>query len=185
MIDKTEQFNELERAVQKHQKLKDSIAEERQFAKPSVDMIEEIGPGYLRILLRRSQECLAAYEQASGLLLYDFEGQAVQIRPRRVCLCGSTRFREAFQQASLQETLAGKIVLSIGVDFKSDQGDRLTEADKARLDELHLRKIDIADEVLILDVNGYIGESTAREITYAHQHEKRLRWWQQEQDRKG
>src|SRR5205085_10771505 len=69
--------------------------------------------------------------------------------PIIVCLCGSTRFGEAFRKANLEETLAGKIVLSIGCDFKSDDALGLTEADKERLDELHLRKIDLADEVLI------------------------------------
>src|SRR6266704_190453 len=40
--------------------------------------------------------------------------------PIIVCLCGSTRFSEAFHEANLRETLVGKIVLSIGCDFKSD-----------------------------------------------------------------
>src|SRR5437879_5969054 len=75
-------------------------------------------------------------------------------KPRIVCLCGSTRFSDAFHEANLRETLAGKIVLSIGCDFKSDTdlllAGELTAEDKRRLDELHLRKIDLADEVLIL-----------------------------------
>ncbi len=96
--------------------------------------------------------------------------------PTIVCLCGSTRFSEAFREANLRETLAGKIVLSIGCDFKSDQALGLTEEDKARLDELHLRKIDLASEVLILNVDNYIGESTAREIQYARAHGKLIRY---------
>lgn len=88
-------------------------------------------------------------------------------KPIIVCLCGSTRFSQAFRDANLRETLAGKIVLSIGCDFKSDDALGLNEYDKKRLDELHLRKIDLADEVLILNVDGYIGESTQRELTYA------------------
>lgn len=101
-------------------------------------------------------------------------------KPLIVCLCGSTRFSKAFHEANLRETLAGKIVLSIGCDFKSDTdlliAGQLTEADKQRLDELHLRKIDLADEVLILNVDGYIGESTAREISYAQTHGKHIRY---------
>ena len=97
-------------------------------------------------------------------------------RPTIVCLCGSTRFYEAFREANLRETLAGKIVLSIGCDFKSDDALGLTEADKKRLDELHLRKISLADEVLILNVGGYIGTSTANEISYAREAGKLLRW---------
>ena len=104
----------------------------------------------------------------------------VPIVPIIVCLCGSTRFSETFHEANLRETLAGKIVLSIGCDFKSDSdleiAGQLTEEDKKRLDELHLRKIDLADEVLILNVGGYIGVSTAREAAYAKLHGKRIRW---------
>lgn len=123
--------------------------------------------------------------------------------PRRtiVCLCGSTRFYEEFQKANYRETMAGKIVLSVGFYPHSSEtahGETVgcTSVQKEALDELHLRKIDIADEVLILNVretycpacghfrvgtrNGrtsccdaqaearpYIGESTARELAYA------------------
>ena len=96
--------------------------------------------------------------------------------PRIVCLCGSTRFSEAFREANLRETLAGKIVLSIGCDFKSDNALGLTPADKSRMDELHLCKIELADEVLILNVGGYIGESTNRELEFARRLHKVVRF---------
>ncbi len=97
-------------------------------------------------------------------------------KPIIVCLCGSTRFGEAFRRANQQETLAGKIVLTIDCDFKSDDAVALVPEVKQRLDELHLRKIDLADEILVLNVGGYIGRSTRREIGYARQHGKRVRW---------
>jgi hypothetical protein len=97
-------------------------------------------------------------------------------RPKLVCLCGSTRFGDAFREANLRETLAGNIVLTIGCDFKSNDALGLGPADKARLDELHLRKIDMADEILVLDVKGYIGESTKREIQYAIRAAKGIRF---------
>ena len=97
-------------------------------------------------------------------------------RPTIVCLCGSTRFGDAFRAANLRETLAGRIVLSIGCDFKSDDALDLTDADKVRLDELHKRKIDLADEVLILNVGQYIGQSTNSELAYAMAHGKRVRF---------
>ena len=93
-----------------------------------------------------------------------------------VCLCGSTRFMEAFQEANLRETLAGKIVLSVGCDTKSDSQLGLSEEVKAGLDALHLNKIDLADEILVLNVGGYVGRSTAREILYAYEHDKPIRW---------
>ena len=103
-------------------------------------------------------------------------------RPTIVCLCGSTRFGDAFQDANLKETLEGKIVLSIGCNMKSDSeifghlpADELQEI-KTRLDDLHSRKIEMADEVLILNVDGYIGESTSRELTYARELGKAVRF---------
>ena len=85
---------------------------------------------------------------------------------------------EAFFEAGWQETLAGKIVLSVGVcKHAADHGaEALGEDVVRRLDELHLRKIDLADEVLILNVGGYIGESTRRELAYARKKGKRLRF---------
>src|SRR6266568_2334535 len=101
-----------------------------------------------------------------------------QKKPIVVCLCGSTRFGEAYQEMNLRETLAGNIVLSIGINTKSDAD--LIKAgwkiDKEALDTLHLHKIDLADEVFILNVDGYIGESTRREVDYAIRQGKRIRW---------
>lgn len=105
-------------------------------------------------------------------------------RPTIVCLCGSTRFSQAFHDANLRETLDGKIVLSIGCDTKSDTdlllAGEMTPEKKASLDELHLRKIDLASEVLILNCNGYIGDSTRRELEYARAHGKTIRWLEEE-----
>ncbi len=105
-----------------------------------------------------------------------FTLKAALLRPCIVCLCGSTRFMQAFQEANLRETLAGKIVLSIGCDTKSDQDLGLGPIDKTALDLLHLFKIDLADEILILNVGSYVGESTRREIDYARIQGKRIRW---------
>jgi len=109
-------------------------------------------------------------------------------RPTIVCLCGSTRFSQAFQEANLRETLAGKIVLSIGCDMRTDSDifghlsqDELKEV-KRKLDALHLRKIDLADEVLILNVGGYIGESTRNEWEYARGLGKQIRFLEGEHD---
>lgn len=100
--------------------------------------------------------------------------------PRIVCLCGSTRFSEAFKEANLKETIAGNIVLSIGCDTKSDKDlialGKLTKEAKDKLDDLHKRKIDLADEILVLNVDGYIGESTKSEIEYAQLNNKKIRY---------
>lgn len=105
-------------------------------------------------------------------------------RPRIVCLCGSTRFFEAFQEAPLKETVAGKIVLSIGCNLRSDNQLWADPSERAaikiRLDELHKRKIDLADEVLVLNIGGYIGGSTRSEIDYALAHGKPVRYLEEE-----
>lgn len=108
----------------------------------------------------------------SAILTQCLSANEVLMVPPIVCLCGSTRFYDAFQKANYEETLAGKIVLSVG--FYPHSADRAhggnVECDletKIKLDELHKRKIDIADEVLVLNVGGYIGSSTRGEIEYA------------------
>lgn len=102
-------------------------------------------------------------------------------RPTIICLCGSGRFREAFEEAEFRETLAGKIVLTIGCNTKDIARDVDWQHLKPMLDELHLRKIDLADEVLIIQPGGYIGESTRRELDYAIAHGKTIRYWTNEQ----
>lgn len=93
-------------------------------------------------------------------------------RPEVVVLCGSTRFSEAWAKARYDLTLEGKIVLTIGCDTKSDEGLGITPEQKEALDELHKRKIDMADRVFVLNVGGYIGASTRSEIEYAEWFEK-------------
>lgn len=104
--------------------------------------------------------------------------------PTIVCLCGSTRYPDAFREANLQETLAGRIVVTIGCNMRTDpefvgRSESELALIKTRLDELHKRKIDLADEVLVLNVGGYIGDSTRSEIVYAEAHGKPIRWLEQ------
>jgi len=82
-----------------------------------------------------------------------------------VCLCGSTRFRDEFALWNYNETMAGNIVLAPGVF--GHPGDPLINENKERLDELHLRKIDMCSKVLVINRDGYIGDSTRAEIEYA------------------
>jgi len=91
-----------------------------------------------------------------------------------ITLCGSTRFKEEFLNVQKDLTLKGNIVISVGLfghsgDFEvwenMDEG-TLTET-KEMLDDMHKRKIDMADEIFVINVNGYIGESTKSEIEYA------------------
>lgn len=89
-------------------------------------------------------------------------------RPEVVTLCGSTRFRDAFEREQRRLTLEGRIVLSVGM-FGHEEGLDETSQVKVDLDQLHLRKIDLSQRVHVINAGGYIGSSTSREIAYAQQ----------------
>lgn len=89
--------------------------------------------------------------------------------PTVVCICGSTRFADAMNTVGERLTLLGKIVVRPEVvAYDGHRDPQLSDPSvKERLDELHLRKIDLADEVFVVNVDGYVGDSTRREIAYA------------------
>lgn len=100
-----------------------------------------------------------------------------------ITLCGSTRFKKEFLEAQKDLTLKGNIVISVGlfghsgdneVWEKMDEG-TLTKT-KEMLDDMHKRKIDMADEIFVINKNGYIGESTKSEIEYAIKHNKKVNY---------
>ena len=90
-----------------------------------------------------------------------------------ITLCGSTRFKDAFLETQKRLTLEGNIVISVGLFGHS--GDKVWEGmsedtltkTKEMLDDMHKRKIDMADEIFVINVGGYIGSSTRSEIEYA------------------
>ena len=83
-------------------------------------------------------------------------------RPEIVCICGSLRFVEEMRRANRDLSLTGVIVVAPG-----EATGVISDEQKAALGVLHLRKIDLADRVLVVNPGGYIGESTSREIAYA------------------
>lgn len=84
-----------------------------------------------------------------------------------ITLCGSTKFKEQYLEAQKRLTLEGNIVISVGLFGHSGDDEVWTEGTKAMLDDMHKRKIDLADEIFVVNVGGYIGESTRSEIAYA------------------
>lgn len=89
-----------------------------------------------------------------------------------ITLCGSTKFKEEFERANRELTLAGNIVISVGCFGHS--GDVFTEEQKVMLDELHRRKIDMSDAIYVINKDNYIGSSTKAEIEYAKSHGKEI-----------
>lgn len=91
-----------------------------------------------------------------------------------ITLCGSTRFKDEFIEIQKRLTLAGNIVISVGLfghsgdnEVWENMDEGTLTATKAMLDDMHLRKIDMADEIYVINVGGYIGSSTRAEIAYA------------------
>ena len=89
-----------------------------------------------------------------------------------ITLCGSTKFKDEYIKAQKDLTLQGNIVISVGLFGHSGDDEVWTEGTKEMLDDMHKRKIDMADEIFVINVGGYIGESTRGEIEYAIRHGK-------------
>ena len=100
-----------------------------------------------------------------------------------ITLCGSTRFRDAFMEAQKRLTLEGNIVISVGLFGHAGDDEVWKPGTKEMLDDMHKRKIDMADEIYVINVGGYIGESTRSEIEYAHKTGKAVRFLEEESEK--
>ena len=100
-----------------------------------------------------------------------------------VTLCGSTRFKNEFIEVQKRLTLEGNIVISVGLFGHSGDSEVWENMDegiltktKEMLDDMHKRKIDMSDEIFVINVGGYIGDSTCSEIEYAKANGKKIRY---------
>ena len=100
-----------------------------------------------------------------------------------ITLCGSTRFKNEFMEVQKRLTLKGNIVISVGLFGYSGDAEVWENMDKGTLtktkvmlDDMHKCKIDMADEIFVINVGGYIGDSTHSEIDYAKAHGKRVNY---------
>jgi hypothetical protein len=84
-----------------------------------------------------------------------------------ITLCGSTKFRDEFLAEQKRLTLEGYIVISVGLFGHAGDNEVWSEGTKKMLDEMHKRKIDLSDEIFVINVGGYVGSSTQSEIEYA------------------
>ena len=91
-----------------------------------------------------------------------------------ITLCGSTRFKDEFMKVQKDLTLKGNIVISVGLFSHSGDDEVWENMDEGTLTKtkemlvyMHKRKIDMADEIFVINVDGYIGDSTKSEIEYA------------------
>lgn len=100
-----------------------------------------------------------------------------------ITLCGSTKFKNEFLKVQKDLTLSGNIVISVGLFGYSGDSEVWEDMDegtltktKEMLDDMHKRKIDMADEIFVINVGGYVGESTKSEIEYAKSHGKKVNY---------
>jgi hypothetical protein len=96
-----------------------------------------------------------------------------------ITLCGSTKFKEAFIEAQKRLTLEGNIVISVGLFGHSGDNEVWSETTKPMLDDMHKRKIDLSDEIFVINVGGYIGSSTRSEINHAVKTNKPVKYLKQ------
>ncbi|MBQ8192641.1 MAG: hypothetical protein IJZ46_01025 [Bacilli bacterium] len=100
-----------------------------------------------------------------------------------ITLCGSTKFKDEFMRVQKELTLKGNIVISVGLFGHSGDNEVWENMDegtltktKEMLDDMHKRKIDMSDEIFVINVGGYIGESTKSEIEYAIKNNKKVNY---------
>ena len=96
-----------------------------------------------------------------------------------ITLCGSTKFKDEFFKEQKRLTLEGNIVISVGLFGHSGDVEAWTDDTKEMLDEMHKRKIDLADEIFVINKDGYIGESTKSEIEYAKEKGKIIKYMEE------
>lgn len=96
-----------------------------------------------------------------------------------VTLCGSSRFKDEFKEIETRLTMEGMAVFSLCF-FDKSEGIEITKEQETLFGKIHYKKIDLSDEIFVIDVNGYIGDSTKKEIEYASQKNLRVRWYSRE-----
>ena len=97
-------------------------------------------------------------------------------RYKVITLCGSTRFKDEFIETQKRLSLQGNIVISVGLFGHSGDYEVWQDGVKEMLDDMHKRKIDMADSIYVINVGGYIGSSTRSEIEYAIAHGKTVEY---------
>ena len=96
-----------------------------------------------------------------------------------ITLCGSTKFKDEFIREQKRLTLEGNIILTVGLFGHSGDNEVWSEGVKEKMDDMHKRRIDLSDEIFVINKNGYIGESTRSEIEYAIKTKKIVKYMEE------
>jgi Crp-like helix-turn-helix domain len=109
--------------------------------------------------------------------LYGHVNGSNQSKSSIVCLCGCGRFRQSFEATSRWLTLEGMIVISIINDApEHDSASQTLSASTIEIDEVDLQKIELCDEIVVLNVNGYMDALTRLQISHAQRVGKTIRF---------
>ncbi len=110
-----------------------------------------------------------------GLIIVEVLFAMVFNGKKIVTLCGSTRFKDIYDELNAEYTKGGIIVLSCGWwDHKNPDGSEKDEEFKELMDDLHLVKIELSDFIYVINKDGYVGKSTIKEILHAIKHGKKI-----------
>ena len=97
------------------------------------------------------------------------------LKAPKICLCGSTRFKDKFFEVARDLTLKGYIV-TMPLVFIHSNDENISDTEKKYLDEVHKAKIADADLIYIINCNNYIGSSTRSEINWATELGKKIEY---------
>lgn len=159
--DEFEQAEKLMLAADKVDQI-EGIVESAKEVLEAINRMGQLGT-FIRRVSQDKAVKLAKFVAGTGLI--------VQLKPRIVAIIGSTRFKQFHLGVAQRETLKGNIVLIAGF-FHHVDNFPITDQIKENIDELMLRKIELADSVFVVNVNGYLGETTKEGIEYARRLEK-------------
>jgi len=133
----------------------------------------------MKKLEQNSLRVMAIIDDLKHQLAEIFQNYIFDYNFKIITLCGSTRFKDEFLAEQKRLTLEGNIVISVGLFGHSGDDEVWTDNIKEMLDEMHKRKIDLADEIFVINKNGYIGESTRSEIEYAKKEGKIIKYMEE------
>lgn len=101
-----------------------------------------------------------------------------EYRYKMITLCGSTRFKDTFMKAAQYLSLQGWIVLNLELFSKADHLPKLSDECMEMISDKHFEKILRSDAIFVINVEGYIGEDTKKEIAFAMKHRKEVMYWE-------
>ena len=151
-----------------------------------IQSVPDFMPDYENIAKSRAPELLAIASKMLTPSIVDLQNSQseestapmtdIGKRMKVITLCGSTRFKEQFLEQQKRLTLEENVVISVGLFGHSGDEEVWKPSMKEMLDKMHLQKIDMADVIFVINVGGYIGECTKREIAHAAQSGKPVRY---------